>query len=466
MGSQQFCLKWNDHHSNVFSFFENLFFRGLFVDVTLVCEGMKIKAHKMVLSACSPLFQSIFEENPCKHPVIIMKDIKYVELNSVLDFMYHGEVNVSQDQLSGLLKTARTLKVRGLAVDGQDGAVVEEVVTQYQPQKQQLMHGLTPKRKRVKPCRRSGSDIASDDDATPVKIQETSSPEVSCLSDHSIDLSGGLPKKVYESCKTATQDTSGLCSTVNTETNSKSSHEESVAQEQKVEHATVLPCEESSTEPSVAGGSTFPLSMTSRVWEPETTQLSLPSSRPRHSYSSHSLETPAELMPGPYQLPDCSPMDGCLKKHSETYLERSQPDRNDLELVDNSENSRPENLTESEIGILLVRSHNVRQFAVNIARAIFSQEEMRTSNCRGAREFQQLDLGKLAFVRETVLRYYNISLQAAPEVWKLCCQSIDAHCRHERRLYKRAEASAYDIGTSSSITEVEETQAIPRENYS
>ncbi|XP_022248932.1 protein bric-a-brac 2-like isoform X1 [Limulus polyphemus] len=301
MGSQQFCLKWNDHHSHVFSFFESLLFRGLFVDVTLVCEGMKMKAHKMVLSACSPLFQSIFEENPCKHPVIIMKDIKYVELKAVLDFIYHGEVNVSQDQLSTLLKTARTLKVRGLAVDGQDGAVVEEVITQYQSQKQQLAH--TPKRKRVKPCRRPGSDIGSDEDPVPVKIQETSSPEVSCLSDHSIDLSGGSAKKVFESSKTsATQDTSGLCSTVNTETSSKSSHEENMAPERKVEHNNVLRSDISSTEPSVAGGSTLPLSMMSRVWEPEATQLALPSSHPIHTYSSRSLETHAELATGKYQL--------------------------------------------------------------------------------------------------------------------------------------------------------------------
>ena len=64
----------------------------------------------MVLAACSPYFQSLFLSNPCKHPIVILKDVRFVELKAIIDFMYRGEVNVSQDQLSALLKTAETLK--------------------------------------------------------------------------------------------------------------------------------------------------------------------------------------------------------------------------------------------------------------------------------------------------------------------------------------------------------------------
>merc|ERR1719445_1942667 len=69
----------------------------------------------MVLSACSPYFKSLLEENPAKHPIIILKDVSFAHLSAILEFMYAGEVNVAQDQLPAFLKTAERLKVKGLA---------------------------------------------------------------------------------------------------------------------------------------------------------------------------------------------------------------------------------------------------------------------------------------------------------------------------------------------------------------
>lgn len=61
-------------------------------------------------------FLSIFfQENPSKHPIIILKDVSYLHLQAILEFMYAGEVNVSQEQLPAFLKTADRLKVKGLA---------------------------------------------------------------------------------------------------------------------------------------------------------------------------------------------------------------------------------------------------------------------------------------------------------------------------------------------------------------
>ncbi|XP_053965398.1 longitudinals lacking protein-like isoform X1 [Anastrepha ludens] len=85
------------------------------LEVTLACEGQTCKAHKMVLSACSPYFKALLEENPSKHPIIILKDVSYIHLQAILEFMYAGEVNVSQEQLPAFLKTADRLKVKGLA---------------------------------------------------------------------------------------------------------------------------------------------------------------------------------------------------------------------------------------------------------------------------------------------------------------------------------------------------------------
>ena len=110
MSGQQFCLKWNNYQSNMSEVFQNMLLNENLVDVTLACEGANLKAHRMVLAACSPYFQSLFVTNPCKHPIVILKDVRFVDLKAIIDFMYRGEVNVSQDQLSALLKTAETLK--------------------------------------------------------------------------------------------------------------------------------------------------------------------------------------------------------------------------------------------------------------------------------------------------------------------------------------------------------------------
>uniref|UniRef100_A0AAR5Q166 BTB domain-containing protein n=2 Tax=Dendroctonus ponderosae TaxID=77166 RepID=A0AAR5Q166_DENPD len=112
---QQFCLRWNNYQTNLTNVFDQLLQSESFVDVTLACDGHSVKAHKMVLSACSPYFQSLFFENPCQHPIVIMRDIKWPELKAAVEFMYKGEINVSQDQIGPLLKVAETLKIRGLA---------------------------------------------------------------------------------------------------------------------------------------------------------------------------------------------------------------------------------------------------------------------------------------------------------------------------------------------------------------
>lgn len=112
---QQFCLRWNNYQSNLTNVFDQLLQNESFVDVTLACDGNSIKAHKMVLSACSPYFQSLFFDNPCQHPIVIMRDVKWPELTAVVEFMYKGEINVRQEQIAPLLRVAEMLKIRGLA---------------------------------------------------------------------------------------------------------------------------------------------------------------------------------------------------------------------------------------------------------------------------------------------------------------------------------------------------------------
>ncbi|KAL6256108.1 hypothetical protein P5V15_012232 [Pogonomyrmex californicus] len=114
LSSKEFSLKWNNFSNNLtFGFLSHLSENNL-VDVTLAVEGQLLAAHKLVLSVCSPYFKNIFKENPCQHPVIILKDIKHAEIVSLLKFMYQGEVNVKQEDLPTFLKVAQMLQIKGL----------------------------------------------------------------------------------------------------------------------------------------------------------------------------------------------------------------------------------------------------------------------------------------------------------------------------------------------------------------
>ena len=54
---QQYCLKWNNHRSTLFSVFDTLLEEESLVDVILSAEGQFLKAHRVILSACSPYFR-------------------------------------------------------------------------------------------------------------------------------------------------------------------------------------------------------------------------------------------------------------------------------------------------------------------------------------------------------------------------------------------------------------------------
>ncbi|XP_027837337.1 longitudinals lacking protein, isoforms A/B/D/L-like isoform X7 [Aphis gossypii] len=112
--SQQFCLRWNNHQRTLISVFDSLLESGTLVDCTLAAEGRYLKAHKVVLSACSPYLGVLLSQHQEKHPILILKDIKFQELKSMLDYMYRGEVNISQEELGTFLKAAESLQIKGL----------------------------------------------------------------------------------------------------------------------------------------------------------------------------------------------------------------------------------------------------------------------------------------------------------------------------------------------------------------
>ncbi|XP_025197595.1 longitudinals lacking protein, isoforms N/O/W/X/Y-like isoform X5 [Melanaphis sacchari] len=174
--NQHFCLRWNNHQSTLISVFDTLLESGTLVDCTLAAEGQYLKAHKVVLSACSPYLELLLSQHYEKHPIVILKDVKFQELKSMMDYMYRGEVNISQDQLSTFLKAAESLQIKGLTDGGgnedntaSSAPVKAPVATQVRKPIQQsitrgpstVAQGLTIERRPESPHIRSRDDSAS-----------------------------------------------------------------------------------------------------------------------------------------------------------------------------------------------------------------------------------------------------------------------------------------------------------------
>lgn len=116
MECQQFHLKWNNHSLNTLASFQQLLDSACLVDVSLTCSsGKVVPAHRMVLAACSDYFYRLFKDLPERHPVIVFKDASEEILSDLLEFMYRGEVEVDEANLSDFLKFADTLQVKGLS---------------------------------------------------------------------------------------------------------------------------------------------------------------------------------------------------------------------------------------------------------------------------------------------------------------------------------------------------------------
>ena len=153
-GGEKFCLKWNEFESNVSTAFRELREDKDFFDVTLACDDEQIEAHKVILSACSPFFRKVLRKNPHAHPLLYLKGVKFTDLQSVLNFMYHGEVNVAQEELNSFLAVAEELQVKGLTQNGgtpSSTPLPKRPPEQPRPQKQQIRPSPVPPRPPYEP---------------------------------------------------------------------------------------------------------------------------------------------------------------------------------------------------------------------------------------------------------------------------------------------------------------------------
>merc|ERR1739848_639602 len=130
---EKYDLKWKSFNEHLVGVFKELGEEGHFADVTLVSEDqIQTPAHKVVLSACSPVLKTLLVNNPHSHPLLYLRGIKQTELQAILKFMYFGETQIFENRINDFVSVAKDLEVKEISEEQDDEEESDDQSNTYQ----------------------------------------------------------------------------------------------------------------------------------------------------------------------------------------------------------------------------------------------------------------------------------------------------------------------------------------------
>ncbi|XP_032595938.1 modifier of mdg4 isoform X21 [Drosophila grimshawi] len=220
---EQFSLCWNNFNTNLSAGFHESLCRGDLVDVSLAAEGQIVKAHRLVLSVCSPFFRKMFTQMPTNtHAFVFLNNVSHSALKDLIQFMYCGEVNVKQDALPAFISTAESLQIKGLTDNDPPPQPPQEPtpppppaapqVQQQQQQQQQLPAQRVQRQQQPRATARykieTVDDGLDDKGTTQIVIQTSASPQATIVQQQQQHI-----QTQQQQLQTATTTTATLVST-------------------------------------------------------------------------------------------------------------------------------------------------------------------------------------------------------------------------------------------------------------
>ena len=116
MDQEKYNLNWHSYYDHLREMLLEMKLSEEFTDVTLICEDKKqLKAHKIVLSACSTVFKSIISNLPQSNSVIYLRGVLHQEMESILEYMYLGVATLHQDRMNEFLNVAKSLEIKEIS---------------------------------------------------------------------------------------------------------------------------------------------------------------------------------------------------------------------------------------------------------------------------------------------------------------------------------------------------------------
>lgn len=121
---ESFSRDRDDHQTFCNDLVGSLLGEDNFHDVTLASlDGQQIFAHRAVLSYSSSLLNTILQQNKQTNAVIFCRGVSYLEIKSMLEFIYLGRTAVQSKELQNFLGILQDFGVRGV----REGEGSEEV---------------------------------------------------------------------------------------------------------------------------------------------------------------------------------------------------------------------------------------------------------------------------------------------------------------------------------------------------
>ena len=101
------------------NYMKKLWVKQDFTDVTLVADDGIVRSHKVVLAAGSSVFQDllggVLRDQTC--PCIFLWGVKKKQLDLLLDFLYCGETDMAEEDMSFFLELSKRIGLVGLQLE-------------------------------------------------------------------------------------------------------------------------------------------------------------------------------------------------------------------------------------------------------------------------------------------------------------------------------------------------------------
>ena len=145
LATGMYDMVWEAHSDHLKELMKIMMMSRDSAEVTLVCDDEKqIKAHKVILSASSSFFKSVLENSSHPNPIIYLRGIDSVEMDSLLQFIYLGQASVCKSKLDQFVKVAKDLKVKELTENEELQSRVQNYQNYSKHKQKQYMSVMKP----------------------------------------------------------------------------------------------------------------------------------------------------------------------------------------------------------------------------------------------------------------------------------------------------------------------------------
>ena len=108
-------LIMSNFQSHLSQSYRELFRETDFSDVTLVSDDhSQIPGHRIILGAASPVLRNFFLRNSNTKPLVYLRGMNDNILESLLKYIYLGEVQINYESIKEFMTAAKDLKIREL----------------------------------------------------------------------------------------------------------------------------------------------------------------------------------------------------------------------------------------------------------------------------------------------------------------------------------------------------------------